>query len=191
VYGNARELPLKETTKPEPVSPYGVTKLTAENLCSVYSYNYKIPIICLRFFTVYGPRQRPDMAFHHFFKAHLEQKSITVFGDGSQTRDFTYVDDIVRGIVSSVFSESDNLFTLLNLGSGKRIALCDVIDMIGSITGKPLQINSMPSEKGDMSDTFADITCAGKLIDYTPLVDLRDGLLEEYSWLCANRESLI
>ena len=191
VYGNAQELPLKETARPNPVSPYGVTKLTAENLCSVYSYNYHIPIVSLRFFTVYGPRQRPDMAFHRFFKAHLGQKSITVFGDGSQTRDFTYVADIVNGILSSAFSQSDSLFTLLNLGSGKRIALSDVIDMIGSITGKPLQVNYMPSEKGDMTDTLADITRARELIGYAPSVELRDGLQEEYSWMCVNREALL
>ncbi|MFC1509226.1 GDP-mannose 4,6-dehydratase [Candidatus Omnitrophota bacterium] len=190
VYGNAQELPLKETARPNPVSPYGVTKLTAENLCSVYSYNYHIPIVSLRFFTVYGPRQRPDMAFHRFFKAHLGQKSITVFGDGSQTRDFTYVADIVNGILSSAFTQSDSIFTLLNLGSGKRIALSEVIDMIGAITEKPLQVNYMPSEKGDMTDTLADITRARELIGYAPSVELRDGLQEEYSWICTNREAL-
>ena len=191
VYGNARELPLRETTVLSPVSPYGVTKLTAEHLCSVYSGTFGLPIVCLRFFTVYGPRQRPDMAFHRFFRARLMQKDITVFGDGSQTRDFTFVDDIVTGAMSAAFSPLNSRFTIFNLGSGRRISLKKVIDIIGGITGEPLRISYTPFEKGDMSDTLADISQAVSQLGYTPGVDLVDGLKAEWAWICEHRETIL
>ena len=190
VYGNARELPLRETTIPAPVSPYGVTKLTAEHLCSVYSGAYGLPIVCLRFFTVYGPRQRPDMAFHRFFRARLEREGISVFGDGSQTRDFTFVDDIVSGAMSAAFSPLDSRFAIFNLGSGRRISLSRVIDIIGDITGEPLRVSYTSFEKGDMNDTLADISRAISQLGYAPKVDLIDGLKAEWTWMCEHKETI-
>lgn len=191
VYGNAQELPLRETTKPAPVSPYGVTKLTAEHLCSVYSGTYGLPIVCLRFFTVYGPRQRPDMAFHRFLRARIEREGISVFGDGSQTRDFTFVDDIVSGIMSAAFSSLDSRFAIFNLGSGRRISLSRVIDIIGDITGEPLRVSYASFEKGDMNDTLADISQAVSQLGYAPNVDLIDGLKAEWTWMCEHRETIM
>jgi UDP-glucose 4-epimerase len=188
IYGNCTELPLRERSLPAPVSPYGVTKLTAEHLCLLYRANYGIPAICLRYFSVYGPRQRPDMAFHRFFRAALAGEELTVFGDGSQTRDFTYVDDIVRASIAAAFADIPEGGAVLNVGSGRSIPLAGVIDMIRDITGRNIRVGYSGFEKGDMRDTFADITLAREVLGYSPTIELCDGLREEFDWL-ARKES--
>ncbi|MFA6473070.1 MAG: NAD-dependent epimerase/dehydratase family protein [Candidatus Latescibacterota bacterium] len=190
VYGNENELPLTETARPFPISPYGVTKLAAENLCRAYSLTYSLPIVCLRYFTVYGPRQRPDMAFHRFFRSGLRGEKITVFGDGTQTRDFTFIDDIVRATYDAAFADMADLFTIINVGSGHRILLNRVLEMIGGIMGKKLSVEYALEEKGDMQDTCADISRAGELLSYAPSTELSDGLEAQYRWMCAHKDIL-
>jgi nucleoside-diphosphate-sugar epimerase len=183
IYGNCVELPLREDSLPGPVSPYGVTKLTAEHLCSLYRANYGIPAVSLRYFSVYGPRQRPDMAFNRFFRAALAGGALTVFGDGSQTRDFTYVEDIVRATKAAGFAEIPEEAAVMNIGSGRSIPLAGVIDLIGEITGRNIEIEYSGFEKGDMRDTFADISMAREILGYSPQMEMRDGLREEYEWM--------
>ncbi len=181
VYGDSEELPLKEETIPKPISPYGVTKLAAEHLCNLYYKNFKVPVVSLRYFTVYGERQRPDMAFHKFIKAILEGKEIYIFGDGTQTRDFTYVGDIVEGTILA--AESEVVGEVFNLGGGSRIMLKDAIKTIENIINKEAKIVYREYQKGDMKHTYADITKARKYIGYNPKVKLRYGLEKEVEWI--------
>jgi UDP-glucose 4-epimerase len=181
VYGDAVALPMREDALPQPVSPYGVSKLAAEQLCHLYHVNYGLPTVSLRYFTVYGPRQRPDMGFHKFLRAvHLGQP-INVYGDGEQTRDFTYVDDIVtaniaaadRGIAGRVY----------NIGGGSRVSVNEVLAMIGRVSGRQPRVNADPAQKGDMRHTFADTSRARADLDFIPSIDLEQGLAAEYKWL--------
>lgn len=190
VYGDDNELPLRETATPHPISPYGVTKLTGEHLCATYGKTYAIPVVCLRYFTVYGPRQRPDMAFHRFFRAGLQGEKITIFGDGSQTRDFTYIEDIVRATRDAAFAEITRPFMIMNVGSGSRIPLHHIIDVIGGIMGNPLRVEYTGKENGDVRDTFADISRAGKILSYAPSTALADGLRAQYLWMRTNEKIL-
>jgi UDP-glucose 4-epimerase len=185
VYGDDVALPMREDALPQPVSPYGVTKLAAEHLCHLYFVNHGVPTVSLRYFTVYGPRQRPDMGFHRFFSALLDGRAVTQFGDGLQTRDFTYVADAVtanttaavRGVPGRVY----------NIGGGSRVALRDVFEMIGRIAGTPLRIDRQPPQKGDMRDTYADTSRARADMGFTPSVGLEEGLREMFRWMEATR----
>jgi nucleoside-diphosphate-sugar epimerase len=159
VYGDA-ELPMKEDSLLRPVSPYGVTKLAGENLCYLYWKNYNIPVISLRYFTVYGPRQRPDMAIHKFVKAILKGEEITVFDDGTQTRDFTYVDDIVEANLLAL--KYDSTGEVFNIGSGSRISVNYLIKKIGDITGTKAKIKYIGKQKGNVKYTGADVYKAKK-----------------------------
>ena len=181
VYGDAPSLPLREEGPCAPVSPYGVTKLAAEHLARLYHRNHGLPTVSLRFFTVYGPRQRPDMAFHRFLKAARDGGPVTVYGDGLQTRDFTYVDDIVAAVRSAGLSGRPG--SVYNVGGGERIALNDVLRLVGEITGRPLQIQREESQKGDMRDTFADTTAAARDLGFRSTVALPEGLAREWQWL--------
>jgi nucleoside-diphosphate-sugar epimerase len=181
VYGDSRELPLREDARCQPVSPYGVTKLAAEHLVQLYHRNHGLQAASLRFFTVYGPRQRPDMAFHRFLAAAGEGGVVTVYGDGQQTRDFTYVDDIVAALRAAALSGRPG--SVYNVGGGERIALNHVLDLIGEITGRPLRIERQETQKGDMRDTFADTTAAARDLGFRSSVPLREGLLREWQWL--------
>lgn len=180
VYGNSDCLPLQEDLTVVPLSPYGITKLTGEHLCHVYWQNYSVPTVSLRYFTVYGPRQRPDMAFHRFIKAILDGNQIEVFGSGKQTRDFTFVSDIVKGTALAINAPAGEKF---NLGGGTRVVLIDAIALSGKLIGKEINIKWVQTQKGDVNDTWADIEKARKVIGYKPEVSLRDGLTEEISWL--------
>ncbi|MBN1271717.1 MAG: NAD-dependent epimerase/dehydratase family protein [Candidatus Aminicenantes bacterium] len=181
VYGDCRELPMTEESLLLPYSPYGVTKLAGENLCGLYHKNYGVPTISLRFFTVYGPGQRPDMAFHKFCKASLENKEITVFGDGTQTRDFTYIDDIVRACISCMDKGREG--EIYNIGGGVRRKLCDIFPILESLTGKKVKIKNIAKQKGDVPDTYALIEKAKKDLEFTPETKLQDGLLKEWNWI--------
>jgi len=183
LYGDNVSIPMRETALPQPVSPYGVTKLAAEQLCYLYFVNHGVPTASLRYFTVYGPRQRPDMAFHRFIRASLDRKPITLYGDGEQTRDFTYVADAVAGtIAAGVRGISGRAY---NLGGGSRVSMNHVIDMIGRVAGKPLEVRREPAQKGDMRDTYADTSLARTDLGFAPSVSLEQGIEAEYRWLAS------
>ena len=181
VYGDTKDLPMRESSLPCPVSPYGVSKLAAEHLCFLYYKNFGIPTISLRYFTVYGARQRPDMAFHRFFRWALENQTLKVYGDGEQSRDFTHVDDIVeanwlafgKGLPGEVF----------NIGGGSRITLNGVIEIIMEITGRELEVDYEAKQKGDVRHTMADMAKAKEKLGYKPQVLIQDGLKTEYDWI--------
>ncbi|MFM1842102.1 MAG: hypothetical protein RLZZ490_838 [Cyanobacteriota bacterium] len=182
VYGNAETLPTTELTPLQPVSPYGITKLAAEQLCHLYHQNFGVPITSLRYFTVYGPRQRPDMAFHKFFLAALQHQPITILGDGQQTRNYTYVADVVTANLAA--ASSDNaLGQIINIGGNACIALGTILDLIEKISQIPLERHYLPAAIGDAKHTNADITLAGKLLNYIPQIDLETGLTQEWQWL--------
>jgi nucleoside-diphosphate-sugar epimerase len=180
VYGDAQVLPLVETARPEPRSPYGVTKLAAEHLCGLYHANHGLDTVALRFFTVYGPRQRPDMAFHKFIRALLDGREIVIYGDGTQTRDFTFIDDIVDGLARAHLAPAGSV---MNLGGGNRVSLADAIATLGRVAGVEPKLTLQGVEAGDVRDTWADISRAVSLIGYEPTTRLDDGLAREVKWL--------
>ncbi len=182
VYGNAPELPVTEKTLPRPISPYGVTKLAAEHLCMLYWHSYRVPAVALRYFTVYGPRQRPDMAFHKFIKAMLLDQEITVFDDGQQTRDYTYVNDIVEANIQAA-QAAEVSGKVFNIAGGSRVHLREVIATMEDLLGKPARIRYEAPALGDVRDTFADTSQARRLLGYAPRVSLRDGLAAEIAFL--------
>jgi len=184
VYGNAETLPTSESLCPQPVSPYGITKLSAEQLCGLYHQNFGVPVTALRYFTVYGPRQRPDMAFHKFFKAALKNQAISIYGDGQQTRDFTFISDAIAANLAAAKSPSA-IGEVFNIGGGSRVILADVLEIIAKIVGYPLQIGYIESAQGDARHTSADITKAQRLLGYQPKVSLSDGLNQEWQWIQA------
>ena len=181
VYGEGVELPLREAAACRPVSPYGVTKLAAEHLCGLYAHNHKLHTVSLRYFTVYGPRQRPDMAFHRFLKAARDSQPITVYGDGTQTRDFTFVTDIVAATRAA--STKGRAGYVYNVGGGERLTLNRVLETIEEVTGRRLQILREPVQKGDMRDTFADTTAAREDLGFRSTVALPEGLAREWAWI--------
>jgi UDP-glucose 4-epimerase len=181
VYGDTAALPLREDGPCRPVSPYGVTKLAAEHLVHLYEVNHGLPVVSLRYFTVYGPRQRPDMAFHRFLRAAREGTSVPLFGDGRQTRDFTYVDDIVRATRAA--GDSGHPGRVYNVGGGERVALRDVLALIEDVTGRELRLDRQAAQKGDMRDTFADTQAARQDLAFRSSVGLREGLAREWEWL--------
>jgi nucleoside-diphosphate-sugar epimerase len=181
VYGDAPELPLRESARCQPVSPYGVTKLAAEHLGHLYEKNFGLPVVSLRFFTVYGPRQRPDMAFHRFLKAARDGEPIHVYGDGRQTRDFTYVADIVAAARAA--ADRGRPGGVYNVGGGERIALADVLRRIEQVTGRPLAAIRDEAQKGDMRDTFADTAAAQRDLGFRSTVSLDQGLEREWQWI--------
>lgn len=187
IYGDAETYPTPEDTRPAPVSPYGVTKLAGEHLCQLYFKNYKVPVIILRYFTVYGPRQRPDMAFHKFMKAILEGKKIIVYGDGTQTRDFTYVDDVIEANILAM--KSDAVGEVFNIGGGSRISINDTLEILRHITNRKVRVKYIEKQKGDVRHTSADISKADKVIGYTPRWDVRSGLKVEWEWVKNYHES--
>jgi nucleoside-diphosphate-sugar epimerase len=181
IYGDNASIPMREDARPQPVSPYGVTKLAAEQLCYLYHVNHGVPTTSLRYFTVYGPRQRPDMGFHRFIRAALDHEPIALYGDGEQTRDFTFVADAVaataaagaRGVPGRAY----------NIGGGSRVSINQVLEMIGHVAGRPLQVRREPAQLGDMRDTFADTALAREDLGFAPSVSLEEGIKAEYRWL--------
>ncbi|MBD2453652.1 NAD-dependent epimerase/dehydratase family protein [Nostoc sp. FACHB-87] len=182
VYGDAETLPTHESICPHPVSPYGITKLAAERLCGLYQKNFNVPIVALRYFTVYGPRQRPDMAFHKFFKAILQNEAIPIYGDGQQTRDFTFVSDVVAANLAAA-SAAEAVGKIFNIGGGSRVVLTEVLDTMAEIVGQPIKKNYIEKAMGDARHTAADISQAQKILGYQPQVSLREGLTQEWQWV--------
>jgi UDP-glucose 4-epimerase len=181
VYGDDVPLPMREDTYLQPLSPYGVSKLAAEHLGHLYWVNHRVPAVSLRYFTVYGPRQRPDMGFQRFLTAVRDDKPITVYGDGEQTRDFTFVADIVAANMAA--AERGHPGSVYNIGGGSRVTLNHVLELIGKVTGKKVAIQREPEQKGDMRHTYADTSAARRDLDFTPKVTLAEGLAQQYRWL--------
>ncbi len=181
VYGDHVPLPMREDALPQPVSPYGVSKLAAEQLCYLYFANFGVPTVSLRYFTVYGPRQRPDMAFHKFLRAAIRGEAITVYGDGEQTRDFTFVSDAVQANVAA--ADRGIPGRVYNIGGGSRVSVNEVLDMIGRVAGARPLITVDPAQKGDMRHTFAETWLARTDLGFVPKIGLEEGLAAEYQWL--------
>lgn len=173
VYGDAESYPTAETVQPRPVSPYGVTKLAAEHLCELYRANFGTPTVSLRLFTVYGPGQRPDMAFSRLIGAALSGDPFPLFGDGRQTRDFTYVGDVVEALCAAAASAWTGV---ANIGGGSRTSMAEVIRIVGSLVGQPVATTRMPAQPGDVKDTAADTALARQAFGYAPATPLAEGL---------------
>jgi len=173
IYGDA-ELPLKETAAPRPISPYGVTKLAGENLCYLYHKSYGTPVISLRYFTVYGPGQRPDMAIHKMVSAILNGEEFVIFGDGNQTRDFTYIDDVTEANILAARSEIQG--KVFNIGGGSRISVNDLVKLISNLLNKEVKATYVEEQKGDVKNTWADIELTKKELGWQPQVEITEGL---------------
>jgi nucleoside-diphosphate-sugar epimerase len=181
VYGDHVPMPMREDALPQPVSPYGVSKLAAEQLCYLYFANYGVPAVSLRYFTVYGPRQRPDMGFHKFLRATILGEPISVYGDGEQTRDFTFVADAVHANIAAATRGIPG--RVYNIGGGSRVSVNEVLDMIGRVAGRRPIVTVDPVQKGDMRHTYADTWLAKTDLGFAPTVGLEEGLAAEYEWL--------
>jgi UDP-glucose 4-epimerase len=187
VYGDEVPLPMREDALPKPVSPYGVTKLAAEQLCYLYWVNHRVPTVSLRYFTVYGPRQRPDMGFHRFLSAVRDGRPVVVYGDGEQTRDFTFVADAVEATVAAAFRGVPG--RAYNIGGGSRVSINHVLDVIARVTGRRPDVRREPAQTGDMRDTYADTTLARSDLGFVPAVGLEEGLALQFAWLTEGRSS--
>ena len=188
VYGNRTQGPFRETDSVDnPISPYAATKKAGELLCYTYHHLHGMDISCLRFFTVYGSRQRPEMAIHKFSRLIEEGQPVPMFGDGTSRRDYTHVDDIIQGTVAALDRLSG--YNIYNLGGSQTIALKDLIEAIGQALGKEPQIDQQPAQPGDVAVTFADISRAAKDLDYRPQFPLQEGLARFVQWFRAMREN--
>ena len=180
VYGDTEELPIREEAVLRPISPYGVTKLAGENLAGSYWMNYDIPVISLRYFTVYGPRQRPDMAFYKFMQALSKNTEIEIYGDGTQTRDFTFVSDAVEGNLLAM--KNNSLGEVFNIGGGSRVMVNEVLQTLETITLQDAKTVCREVQKGDVKHTLADTSKARDILGYNPQIDLKTGLLKQWKW---------
>jgi UDP-glucose 4-epimerase len=182
VYGEAERLPTPEDTTPKPFSPYGVTKLAAEHLCALYHGNYGVASVSLRYFSVYGPRQRPDMAFNRFCQAALGREPITIFGDGGQTRDFTFVADVVAATRAAAVAPAAT-GRVYNVGGGARVSVNDALELIASFAARPLDVRYLETEHGDVRNTGADTATARAELGFEPATSVERGLLAEFDWM--------
>jgi UDP-glucuronate 4-epimerase len=182
IYGESEALPTPEDATPQPLSPYGVTKLAAEQLCRLYHAEQGVDAVALRFFSVYGPRQRPDMAFRRFCEAAAAGAPIEIYGDGRQTRDFTYVGDVVAAVLAAGTADGVG-GEVYNIGGGSRVSLAATLELLAAIAGRPLDVRHHERESGDVQDTGADITLAGEALGFRPRTDLRTGLAAEFEWV--------
>lgn len=181
VYGNNRKVPFSETDNVDnPISPYAATKKAGELICYTYHNLYKLDISCLRFFTVYGPRQRPDLAIHKFAKLIVGGKPVPMFGDGSMMRDFTYIDDIIDGVAAAIDKCSG--YEIFNLGESRPVRLDDLIKEIEKALGKKAEIQRLPLQPGDVEKTFADVSKAKKILGYSPKTEISTGLNKFADW---------
>jgi len=187
VYGLAKKSPFTEDMPlPQTLSPYAATKIAGEHLCGNYAHLYGMRVVCLRFFTVYGPGQRPDLAIHKFTRAIDRGESIPQFGDGSTRRDYTYIDDIVQGVAGALRYEGP-AFDIFNLGENQTTTLSELIAEIERALGKKAAIERLPEQQGDMPLTAADITKARKLLGYNPRTQIREGIPKFVEWYLSNR----
>ena len=181
VYGDTDDLPMREESATRPVSPYGVTKLAAEHMAMLYHRNHGVPAVALRYFTVFGPRQRPDMAFFRFLRAALEGGAVSVFGDGRQTRDFTFVADAVEATRLALFKGVSG--EVLNVGGGNRVTLNEALDLVEKVAGAPVARSYEHAQRGDVTDTLADARKAARLLGFAPRIGLEEGLAHEHEWM--------
>lgn len=182
VYGDTDDLPMREDGGTRPISPYGATKLAAEHLCHLYWRAFGVPAVSLRFFTVYGPRQRPDMFFHIYMRALLSGKEVPLFDDGEQTRDFTFCSDIVDGVLAAAFYPGQG--EVFNLGGGAQVTLRHAISVAATVAGQAAKFRHLERQKGDVRHTSARLDQARSKLGYSPKVGLEQGLAEEWNWLC-------
>ena len=187
VYGNAERLPTSEETPLLPISPYGATKALGEHLCRLYHRSEGLPVVMLRYFTVYGPRQRPDMAFNKLIRAALQREEIVIYGDGEQTRDFTFVEDAVDATIAAAASGPAG--AVYNLGGGTRASMNEVLEMIAELTGETLDVRHLAAQAGDARDTAADTSRARAQLGFVPSRSLYQGLSEQVAWHGRERES--
>ena len=181
VYGDTEDLPMREDGLTRPISPYGATKLAAEHLCYLYWKAFSVPVVSLRFFTVYGPRQRSDMFFHLLLRALLRSDEVPLFDDGEQTRDFTFCQDIIEGIVAAAsYPGSGEVF---NLGGGSQISVLKAIELAERITGRKARLKRFDRQKGDVRHTRALLDEARDKLGYAPKIGLKEGLTEEWNWI--------
>lgn len=186
VYGNNKKVPFSEKDAVDnPISPYAATKKAGELLCHTYHALFNMNIVCLRYFTVYGPRQRPDLAINKFTKLIMEDKPIPMFGDGTTARDYTYITDIINGTVKAlnyVLQKNKHIFDVFNLGGSHPISLKDLIDIIGNTLEKKPQIEKLPMQPGDVNITFSDYSHAKDILEYTPKVKIEEGVKNFVKW---------
>ena len=185
VYGNNQKVPFSESDFVDyPISHYAATKKSGELLCHIYHNIYDINVACLRFFTVYGPRQRPDLAIHKFTKLIFNNEEIPFYGDGSTKRDYTYIDDIIDGIVKTIkwIDTDEKIFDIFNLGESKTISLNLMLETIEKFAGKKAIVNQLPMQPGDVNRTFADISKSKKILNYNPKTNFEDGILKFVKW---------
>ena len=185
VYGNNKKVPFSEKDSVDnPISPYAATKKSGELLCYTYHSLFNIDVNCLRYFTVYGPRQRPDLAINKFTRLMLENKAIPMFGDGTTARDYTYVDDIVEGTILSLeyLFDNENIYDVFNLGGSSPISLKELIDLIGEIIGVSPIIERLPMQAGDVNITYSDYSHAKEVLNYSPKVKIKEGLENFIKW---------
>ena len=185
VYGNNEKVPFAESDMVDnPISPYAATKKSGELLCHTYHHLFDMNIACLRFFTVYGPRQRPDLAINKFTTLILEHKEIPFYGDGTTSRDYTFVDDIVAGIVSSInyVNTDEKVFEIFNIGGDKTVSLMEMVETIEEVLGKKAKINRLPMQPGDVNRTCADITYSREKIGYNPQTTFKEGIQKFINW---------
>jgi UDP-glucuronate 4-epimerase len=186
VYGINRKVPFAESDPIErTISPYAATKIAGEQICSNYAYLFGIHCACLRFFTVYGPRQRPDLAISKFTRAILAGKPIDRYGDGSTARDYTYVDDIIQGVLAAARHTAESSFEIFNLGGSATTTLSELISMISETVGREAVIRQMPEQPGDVPRTYADVDKARRLLGYEPHTPVALGLRKYADWLAA------
>ncbi|MBW6464611.1 MAG: NAD-dependent epimerase/dehydratase family protein, partial [Firmicutes bacterium] len=184
VYGNSDKLPMNEADLPKPMSPYGVTKLAAEHLCNLYHQNFNVPSVSLRYFTVYGPGQRPDMAFNRFIRAILAGEELVIYGNGEQTRDFTFIDDIVNANLAAAASRGV-CGRVYNIGGGSRISVNGVLEILGHLSGKKVKVRHEPVQAGDPPHTYADTARARGELGFMPQGSLEEGLQKMIEWFTA------
>ena len=180
IYGQAERFPTSETDIPRPFSPYGVTKLSAEHLCALYHANYGVNVVALRYFSVYGPRQRPDMAFDKFFRAAIADEPITVYGDGEQTRDFTFVGDIIAATGAAAVTGATG--GTYNIGGGSQASVNDVLAVVSELSGRRVEVRYLARQHGDVRRTGADISRARADLGFEPQTALPEGLRAQFEW---------
>jgi len=182
VYGDAERYPTLETDLPAPISPYGVTKLAGEHLTRLYARMHGVPAVALRYFTVYGPRQRPDMAFNRFIRAALGGRPIPLFGDGSQIREFTYIDDIVEANLRAAAVETEP-GAVYNVSGGASVSVREIIDLLGDLLGAPVTVEQLPRATGDVLRTGGAVDRIRRDLDWAPVIGIREGLARELAWI--------
>jgi UDP-glucuronate 4-epimerase len=182
IYGNAERYPTSEDDRPQPVSPYGVTKLAAEHLCSLYASNFGVPTVSLRYFTVYGPGQRTDMAFTRFVRAAVLDELISIYGTGEQIRDFTYVEDVVAANIAAASTDGVTPGTVLNVAGGSNVSVLDTLRILSDLNGKPLRVEHTESVKGDVFRTGGDTAKIARVLGWKPTVTIEEGLERHLDW---------